>query len=156
TITAQSQLGSVEEFEQILLKTEAGGGAVRLGDVARIEIGRERYGSESLFNGQPASGFGVNLETGANAVDTSARVRETLDRLTAALPAGLDFRIAYDTSPFGGLSIRQVEHTLIEAVGLVVLVLVVFLQSWRATLIPLITVPVVLLGTLAVLYAAGY
>ena len=156
TITAQSQLGSVEEFEQILLKTEADGGAVRLGDVARIEIGRERYGSESLFNGQPASGFGVNLETGANAVDTSARVRETLDRLTAALPAGLEFRIAYDTSPFVELSIRQVEHTLIEAVGLVVLVLVVFLQSWRATLIPLITVPVVLLGTLAVLYAAGY
>ncbi len=156
TITAQSQLGSIEEFEQILLKTDADGGAVRLGDVAGVEIGRERYGSESLFNGQPASGFGVNLETGANAVDTSARVRETLERLTAALPVGLDFRIAYDTSPFVELSIRQVEHTLIEAVALVVLVLIVFLQSWRATLIPLITVPVVLLGTLAVLYAAGY
>ncbi|MEI2806105.1 MAG: efflux RND transporter permease subunit [Albidovulum sp.] len=156
TITAQSQLSSVEEFEQILLKTEADGGAVRLGDVAQIEIGKERYGSESLYSGQPASGFGVNLETGANAVETSARVRETLDRLTAALPAGLEFRIAYDTSPFVELSIQQVEHTLIEAVALVVLVLVVFLQSLRATLIPLITVPVVLLGTLAVLYAAGY
>lgn len=156
TITAQSQLGSVEEFAQILLKTEAAGGAVRLDDVAEIEIGREHYGSESVFNGQPASGFGVNLETGANAVDTSARVRDTLERLTAALPAGLEFRIAYDTSPFVELSITQVEHTLIEAVALVALVLMVFLQSWRATLIPLITVPVVLLGTLAVLHAAGY
>ncbi|PTV94758.1 multidrug efflux pump [Rhodobacter aestuarii] len=156
TITAQSQLTSVADFEQILLKTEEGGDTVRLADVAKVEIGQESYGGDSLFSGTAASGFGVNLETGANAVDTSAAVRETLDRLSAALPAGLEFRIAYDTSPFVELSIQQVEHTLFEAVGLVVLVLIVFLQSWRATLIPLITVPVVLLGTLAVLYAAGY
>ncbi|MBZ4023891.1 hydrophobe/amphiphile efflux-1 family RND transporter [Rhodobacter sp. TJ_12] len=156
TITAQSQLTSVADFEQILLKTEAGGATVRLVDVARVEIGQESYGGDSLFSGAPASGFGVNLETGANAVDTSQAVRATLDRLAAALPEGLEFRIAYDTSPFVELSIQQVEHTLLEAVALVVLVLIVFLQSWRATLIPLITVPVVLLGTLAVLYAAGY
>ncbi|SOB99308.1 efflux RND transporter permease subunit [Rhodobacter maris] len=156
TITAQSQLTTTAEFEQILIKTEADGASVHLSDVARVEIGQESYGGDAYFSGAPAAGFAVNLETGANAVDTSAAVRATLDRLTTALPAGLEFRVAYDTSPFVELSIEQVEHTLLEAVGLVVLVLIVFLQSWRATLIPLITVPVVLLGTLAVLYAAGY
>ncbi len=156
TITAQSQLTTVEEFEQILLKTEEDGSVVRLVDVARIEIGQESYGTESLFNGQSAAGFGVNLATGANAVETSENVRATLESLAAAFPEGVEYRIAYDTSPFVELSIEQVEHTLIEAVLLVVLVLIVFLQSWRATLIPLITVPVVLLGTLAVLYVAGY
>ncbi|MDF0598039.1 efflux RND transporter permease subunit [Psychromarinibacter halotolerans] len=156
TITAQSQLTTAEEFEQILLKTETDGSVVRLGDVARIEIGQESYGVESLYNGQPAAGFGVNLATGANAVETSENVRATLESLRAALPNGVEYRIAYDTSPFVELSIEQVEHTLIEAVLLVLLVLIVFLQSWRATLIPLVTVPVVLLGTLAVLYAAGY
>ncbi|MGI3169624.1 efflux RND transporter permease subunit [Pseudooceanicola sp. C21-150M6] len=156
TITAQSQLTSTEEFEQILLKTDADGATVRLGDVARVEIGQESYGRETFFSGQPAAGFGVNLETGANAVDTSRLVQETLERIEPALPDGLEFRIPYDTSPFVELSIEQVEHTLVEAVILVLIVLIVFLQSWRATLIPLITVPVVLLGTLAMLYVADY
>lgn len=155
-ITAQSQLGSVEEFERILLRTEAAGGVVRLADVARVEIGQESYGGDSRFNGLPAAGFAVNLATGANAVDTAEAVRATLEGLAPALPEGVEFRIAYDTSPFVELSIEQVYHTLIEAVVLVVVVLVIFLQSWRATLIPLIAIPVVLLGTFAVLQATGF
>ncbi|WP_417720497.1 efflux RND transporter permease subunit [Salipiger sp.] len=156
TITAQSQLGTVEQFQDILLKTEEGGGTVRLRDVARVEIGQQSYGGDSRYNGLTAAGFGVNLETGANAVDTAAAVKATLDRLAPSLPEGLEFRISYDTSPFVELSIEQVYHTLFEAAVLVVLVLLVFLQSWRATLIPLIAIPVVLLGTFGVLAAAGF
>ncbi|MFN4100017.1 MAG: efflux RND transporter permease subunit, partial [Pararhodobacter sp.] len=156
TITAQSQLDSAEAFERILLRTEAAGGTVRLGDVARVEIGQESYGGDSRFNGLPSAGFGINLATGANAVDTAQAVRATLDSLASALPEGVAFEVAYDTSPFVELSIQQVYKTLIEAVVLVVAVLVIFLQSWRATLIPLIAVPVVLLGTFAVLYVTGF
>ncbi|MBK1635404.1 efflux RND transporter permease subunit [Rhodovulum adriaticum] len=156
TITAQSQLTGVAEFQRILLKTDEDGGVVRLSDVARVEIGQEDYGGGSRFNGLPAAGFGVNLETGANAVDTARAVRATMDRLAPSLPEGVEFRVAYDTSPFVELSIEQVYQTLVEAIVLVFLVLLVFLQSWRATLIPLIAVPVVLLGTFAVLYATGY
>ena len=156
TITAQSQLTTAEEFEQILLKTEADGAAVFLGDVARVEIGQESYGVDSFFSGVNAAGFGVNLATGANAVDTAAAVRATLDELSAALPEGVEVRYAYDTSPFVEKSIEKVYHTLIEAVLLVLLVILVFLQKWRATLIPIIAVPVVLLGTFGVLAVAGY
>ena len=156
TVTAQSQLTSVREFEQILLRSDEGGGVVRLADVADVEIGQESYGSDSRFDGLNAAGFGVNLATGANAVDTAAAVRDTMAGLENALPEGVEFRVAYDTSPFVELSIEQVYHTLIEAVILVTLVLVIFLQSWRATLIPLIAVPVVLAGTFAVLYVTGY
>ncbi|MEB3420901.1 efflux RND transporter permease subunit [Salipiger marinus] len=156
TVTAQSQLTTVEEFQSILLRSSEEGGVVRLGDVARVEIGQESYGGGSRFNGLASSGFGVNLETGANAVDTAAAVRATLDRLAPALPEGVEFRIAYDTSPFVELSIERVYHTLIEAVVLVLAVLLIFLQSWRATLIPLIAVPVVLLGTFGVLLVTGF
>ncbi|MBQ2262909.1 MAG: efflux RND transporter permease subunit [Loktanella sp.] len=156
TITAQSQLESTDAFERILLRTEAAGGTVRLGDVARIEIGQESYGGDSRFNGLPSAGFGINLATGANAVDTAQAVRATMDNLASALPEGVEFSVAYDTSPFVELSIQQVYTTLIEAVVLVVAVLIIFLQSWRATLIPLIAVPVVLLGTFAVLYVTGF
>ncbi|WP_010137667.1 efflux RND transporter permease subunit, partial [Oceanicola sp. S124] len=156
TITAQSQLTTAEEFEQILLKTEEDGSAVYLGDVARVEIGQESYGVDSFFNGINAAGFGVNLATGANAVDTAAAVRATLDGMAAALPEGVEVRYAYDTSPFVESSIEKVYHTLIEAVLLVLLVILVFLQKWRATLIPIIAVPVVLLGTFTVLAVAGY
>lgn len=156
TITAQSQLSEIEEFEEILLRSSEDGGTVRLLDVATIEIGQEDYGGGSRFDGAPAAGFGVNLETGANAVDTSAEVEATLDQLSASLPDGVEFRVAYDTSPFVELSIEQVYQTIFEAIVLVFLVLVVFLQSWRATVIPLIAVPVVLLGTFAVLYATGF
>lgn len=155
-ITAQSQLTGVEDFEHILLKSDTGGGLVRLGDVAKIEIGQESYSGGSRFDGLPAAGFGVNLETGANAVDTAAAVKATLAGLANSFPDGVEFRVAYDTSPFVELSIEQVYHTLIEAVILVFFVLLVFLQSWRATLIPLIAVPVVLLGTFSVLDITGF
>ena len=156
TITAQSQLTSVEEFEGILLKTDEDGASVILADVAQVEIGQEDYGSSSFFSGSNAAGFGVNLATGANAVDTAAAVRATLATLAPSLPEGVTIETAYDISPFVELSIEQVEHTLIEAIILVLIVILVFLQNWRATLIPVIAVPVVLLGTLAVLGVAGY
>ena len=156
TITAQSQLTTVDEFEQIRLTTTAKGNTVRLGDVATVEIGKETYGGDSRFNGSNAAGFGVNLASGANAVDTAADVRATLTGLQAALPEGVQINYAYDTSPFVKLSIQKVKETLIEAIGLVFLVILIFLQNWRATLIPIIAVPVVLLGTFGVLGVLGY
>ncbi|WP_052041769.1 efflux RND transporter permease subunit [Paracoccus sphaerophysae] len=156
TITAQSQLTSVEDFNRILLKTGADGSSVWLGDVADIEIGQQSYGSDSRFSRQSAAGFGVNLETGANAIDTAAGVRAVLADLRAALPEGVAMEVAYDTSPFVELSIEKVYHTLIEAVVLVIAVILIFLQNWRATIIPVVVVPVVLLGTFGVLYALGY
>ena len=154
-LSAQSQLTSVREFEGILLRTDSEGATVFLGDVADIEIGQEDYGSSSRYNGNPAAGFGVNLATGANAVDTAAAVRNVLDGLQSSLPAGVQIVYPYDTSPFVEESINQVYHTLIEAVVLVFLVILVFLQSWRATLIPTLAIPVVLLGTFGVLSFFG-
>ncbi|QBX35370.1 efflux RND transporter permease subunit [Paracoccus liaowanqingii] len=156
SVSAQSQLSTVDEFESILLRVDPDGSTVFLGDVARIEIGQESYGGESRHNGNPAAGFAVNLATGANAVDTAEAVRETIDAVAGALPAGVEIVYPYDTSPFVEESISQVYHTLAEAVVLVFLVILVFLQSWRATIIPVVAIPVVLLGTFAVLAAAGY
>lgn len=156
TITAQSQLTSVEDFRNILLRTGSDGAAVRLGDVAEVEIGQERYGSDSRFDRMNASGFGINLATGANAVETANGVRAALANLENALPDGVEVRIAYDTAPFVEMSIEKVYHTLIEAIVLVFLVILIFLQNWRATLIPIIAVPVVLLGTFGVLAVLGY
>ncbi|WP_028709772.1 efflux RND transporter permease subunit [Paracoccus pantotrophus] len=155
-ITAQSQLTSVEDFRNILLKTGEDGATVRLGDVAEVEIGQTRYGRDSRYNGMNASGFAVNLATGANAVETASAVRATLEGLKNALPEGVEVHIAYDTAPFVELSIEKVYHTLIEAIGLVFLVILLFLQNWRATLIPIIAIPVVLLGTFGMLAALGY
>ena len=156
TITAQSQLTSVDQFETIILKTEEDGSSVFLGDVAKVEIGQEDYGSSARFSGKNAAGFGVNLATGANAVDTAAAVRETLDRIGTSLPDGVTVEYAYDTSPFVEKSIEKVYHTLAEAIALVFIVILVFLQKFRATLIPIIAVPVVLAGTFAVLAVFGY
>ncbi len=156
TITAQSQLTSVDDFRNILLKTGGDGAAVRLGDVAEVEIGQAVYGRDSRFNRMNASGFAVNLATGANAVETAKAVRATLDGLASALPEGVEIHIAYDTAPFVELSIEKVYHTLLEAIALVFLVILLFLQNWRATLIPIIAIPVVLLGTFAMLAALGY
>jgi multidrug efflux pump len=156
TITAQSQLQTPEQFRNIILKTETGGAVVRLGDVARVEIGAESYGTSSQYNGKPAAGFGVNLAAGANAIDTAAGVRAAMERLKGTLPANVEVVYAYDTTPFVQLSIQQVERTLFEAIVLVFLVMLLFLQNLRATIIPMITVPVVLLGTFGVLAVAGY
>ncbi|TCL69867.1 efflux RND transporter permease subunit [Rhizobium sp. BK251] len=156
TITAQSQLSTVADFEAIILKVEKDGSTVRLRDVARIEIGQESYGGASRYNGQPSSGFAVNLATGANAIDTAARVRGALDVIAKGLPEGVQITYPYDTTPFVELSIEKVVHTLIEAIVLVFFVLLIFLQNLRATLIPTIAVPVVLLGTFGVLAITGY
>ena len=156
TITAQSQLTSVDDFQNILLKTGSDGAAVRLGDVAEVGIGQTSYGRDSRFNGMNASGFGVNLATGANAVETAEGVRATLEGLKNALPEGVEIHIAYDTAPFVELSIEKVYHTLLEAIVLVFLVILLFLQNWRATLIPIVAIPVVLLGTFGMLAALGY
>ncbi len=156
SVSAQSQFSTVEEFSRILLRVDPDGSTVFLGDVARIEIGEEGYGSASRFNGHPAAGFAVNLATGANAVDTAAAVRATIDGIKPSLPEGVEVVYPYDTSPFVEKSINQVYVTLAEAVGLVFLVILVFLQSWRATLIPVLAIPVVLLGTFGVLTVAGF
>lgn len=155
-LSAQSQLSTVEEFRRILLRVAPDGSTVFLGDVARIEIGQEYYGLDARFNGQPAAGFGVNLASGANAVETAKAVRDMLADIQKSLPEGVEIVIPYDTSPFVEKSISQVYKTLAEAVLLVFLVILAFLQSWRATIIPVIAIPVVLLGTFAVLAFAGF
>ncbi|PKR87284.1 hydrophobe/amphiphile efflux-1 family RND transporter [Pleomorphomonas diazotrophica] len=156
TITAQSQLQTPEQFRNIILKTQQDGSIVRLGDVARVEIGAESYAADAYYNGKPAAGFGINLSSGANALQTAENVRTTLDRLKPSLPQNVEYVYAYDTTPFVQLSIEKVVETLIEAVVLVFLVMYLFLQNLRATLIPVIAVPVVLLGTFGVLAVMGY
>ncbi|MHB9086476.1 MAG: efflux RND transporter permease subunit, partial [Thiobacillus sp.] len=156
TITAQSRLQSVEEFNAILLRTSAQGGEVRLKDVARVEIGAENYGTVARFNGQPAAGVGIKLAAGANALETADAVRAKLAELQPYFPAGVESVVPYDTTPFVRISIKSVVMTLIEAVALVFLVMFLFLQNLRATLIPTIAIPVVLLGTFGVMAAFGF
>ena len=156
SIVAQTQLTSADEFKKIILKTATDGSVVRLGDVARVEIGLESYGQSSTFNGMPAAGFGVQLASGANAITTAEAVHTELDSLAGSLPEGVEIAYSYETTPFVELSIEKVVETLIEAIVLVFLVLLLFLQNLRATLIPMIAVPVVLLGTFGVLAALGY
>jgi multidrug efflux pump len=156
TISAQSRLQTVEEFRNIVLKTDAGGAAVRLGDVARVELGQESYSSVGRYNGQPAGGMAIKLATGANALDTSKAVKAQLEALSATFPEGVVYDIPQDGAPFVEKSIQEVIKTLAEAILLVVLVMFVFLQNWRATLIPAIAVPVVLLGVFGVLAVFGY
>ncbi|WP_018152346.1 efflux RND transporter permease subunit [Leeia oryzae] len=155
-VTVQSRLKTPEEFGNILLKTSASGATVRLRDVARIGIGSESYDIVSRFNGQPAAGVAIKLASGANALSTSQRVKAKLDELRPFFPSGINAVIPYDTTPFIKISIEEVVKTLAEAIVLVFLVMWLFLQNFRATLIPTIAVPVVLLGTFGVLFAAGY
>ena len=156
TVTAQSRLQTAEQFRDILVKTDSDGSVVRLGDVAKVELGGENYGVVARLNGKPASGLGVKLASGANALDTAAGVKKALADLAPLFPAGLKSVVPYDTTPFVTLSIEKVVSTLIEAVALVFVVMYLFLQNLRATLIPTIAVPVVLLGTFAILSAFGY
>ncbi|MGN7158458.1 efflux RND transporter permease subunit [Sphingomonas sp. SAFR-052] len=156
TVSVQSRLQTPEQFANIRLKTNADGAVVRLGDVARVEIGAENYGFDVQYNGRPASGFGVRLAAGANALDTVELVKERAQEIGRTLPSDVKVIYPYDTTPFVRLSVEQVIHTLIEAVVLVFLVMFLFLQNWRATIIPTIAVPVVLLGTFAVMAVAGF
>ena len=156
TVTAQSRLQTPEQFRNILLKSASAGSVVRLSDVATVELGGETYNVVARYNGKPASGIGIKLASGANALNTADGVKQALADLTPFFPASLKAVVPYDTTPFVSLSIEKVVHTLIEAIVLVFLVMYLFLQNFRATLIPTIAVPVVLLGTFAILYAFGY
>jgi len=156
TINAQSRLQTVDEFNDILLVTTPDGAAVRLRDVARVELGADSYGIYGRYNGQPATGIAINLATGANALDTAAVVKAKVTELAPSFPPGMQYVVPFDTTPFIQKSISSVVRTLIEAILLVLVVMFLFLQEWRATLIPTIAVPVVLLGTFGVLSAVGY
>jgi len=156
TVTAQSKLQTPEEFRAIIVKNSSAGAVVRLGDVARVEIGSESYNFVSRLNGHPAAGIAVQLAPGANALSTATRVRTLVSGMQASLPTGYKVSYPKDSTAFIKISIQEVVKTLFEAVALVVLVMFVFLQNWRATLIPAIAVPVVLLGTFGVLELFGF
>ncbi len=156
SIIAQTRLTNAEEFSQILLKVNTDGSQVRLKDVAIVKLGAESYNIIARYNGKPAAGIGIKLATGANALNTSAAVKAELAKLQPFFPSGLTVVYPYDTTPFVKISINEVVKTLIEAIILVFLVMYRFLQNFRATLIPTIAVPVVLLGTFAILSAFGY
>ncbi|WP_420008224.1 efflux RND transporter permease subunit [Xanthomonas sacchari] len=156
TVTSRSKLKTPAQFEAIVLKSQTGGATVYLRDVARVELGSKSYASSSKYNGKAASGMGLELATGANALDAAKAVQAKLEQLKPYFPAGLKYEIAYDTTPFVRISIEEVVKTLLEAIVLVVLVMYLFLQNWRATLVPVIAVPVVLLGTFGVLALLGY
>ena len=145
----QGRLVTVEEFENIIIKSDGEGGFVRLKDVSRIETGQKAYNIISKFNGQPAVGFGIMLTSDANAMTTIGEVKEILERAKADLPPGLYMDQIFDSTDYIRESIEEVAHTFVEALILVVVVIFVFLQSWRATLIPLLAVPVSLIGTFA-------
>lgn len=156
TVSAQSRLSTVEQFEKIIVKSDTSGAIVLLADVARVELGTESYAVESFYNGRPAAGLAIKIATGANALETATAVRAKVAELKPFFPDGLDVVYPYDTTPFVEESIKGVVHTLLEAVALVFVIMYLFLQNFRATLIPTIAVPVVLLGTFAILSVAGY
>ena len=156
TITAQTRLRTAAEFEDILLRTQSDGSQVRLRDVARIELAAENYNTVGRYNGKPAAGLAIKLASGANALDTVRGIDAKLEELEPFFPPGMKAQKPYDTTPFVRISIEEVVSTLVEAVVLVFLVMYLFLQNFRATLIPTIAVPVVLLGTFGVLAAFGF
>lgn len=156
TITAQSLLRTPDDFEQIVLRAQTDGGLVLLKDVARIEIGADDYNTNARFNRQAAAGMAIRLAPGANALDTARAVKDRIAAFSAFFPEGVEYIIPYDTTPFIEVSISEVVKTLFEAIGLVFLVMLLFLQNLRATLIPTLAVPIVLLGTFGVLAAFGF
>jgi len=156
TVTAQSRLQTAEQFENIVLKTLSDGSTVRIKDVARVELGAESYATVVRINGHPGAGMAVSLSPGSDALETADRVKARMQELAADFPDGLTFSYANDSTAFIKLSVSEVQKSLFEAIILVVLVMFVFLQSWRAVLIPAIAVPVVLLGTFGVFYILGF
>ncbi|EEF3456951.1 efflux RND transporter permease subunit [Salmonella enterica] len=156
SIIAQTRLKDPQEFGKVTLRVNTDGSVVHLKDVARIELGGENYNVVARINGKPASGLGIKLATGANALDTATAIKAKLAELQPFFPQGMKVVYPYDTTPFVKISIHEVVKTLFEAIILVFLVMYLFLQNIRATLIPTIAVPVVLLGTFAVLAAFGY
>ncbi len=156
TINAQDRLQTPEQFRNILVRGGTDGSELRLGDVARVELGAESYDFVTRYNGKPSTGIAITLATGANALDTANGVKAALEDMKATFPAGLESVVPYDTTPFVQVSIKGVIKTLIEAIVLVFVVMYLFLQNFRATLIPTIAVPVVLLGTFGILAALGF
>ena len=156
TVTAQSLLSTPEDFRQIVLRAEEGGGLVLLQDVARVEIGSESYFAESTYNGRPSTGMAISVAPGANALETAERVKERMEEFAQFFPEGVTYVIPFDTTPFVQISISEVVKTLIEAIILVCAVMFLFLQNWRATLIPTLAVPIVLLGTFGIMAAFGF
>ena len=156
TVTAQSRLSTPEQFRNIVLKTQPDGSAVHLSDVARVELGAENYGVVSRVNGHPGAGIAVSLAPGADALSTAELVKGEIERASKNFPDGYAYSFPQDSTAFIKLSVEDVEKTLIEAIVLVVIVMFVFLQSWRATLIPTIAVPVVLLGTFGIFALVGF
>ena len=156
TVTAQGKLQTPDQFRAIILKTDASGATVRLGDVARVELGADNYSSVSRVNRHPGAGIAVSLAPGADALKTADLVKQRVEALSHNFPDGIHYAYAFDTTDFIKLSVQEVSKTLLEAIVLVVLVIFVFLQNWRALLVPAIAIPVVLLGTFAVFYIAGF
>jgi len=156
TVTARSRFTTPEQFRKILVKTQPDGSKVLLENVARVELGNENYNSINRLNGHPAAGIGIQLAPGADALKTSRLIRDELTERAKNFPSGLTYAFPNDSTAFIKLSVEEVIKSLVEAIILVVIVMFVFLQSWRATLIPAIAVPVVLLGTFGVLAVAGY
>ncbi len=154
--TSRGQLTSPEEFGSIVLRANPDGSSVRLRDVARVEVGGESYNFSSRLNGKPSAAIGVQLSPTGNALQTSEGVRATMEELSQYFPQGIEYEIPYDTSPFVKISIEKVIHTLIEAIILVFIVMFVFLQNIRYTIIPTLVVPVALLGTCAIMYVSGF
>jgi multidrug efflux pump len=156
TVNAQGRLVEPEEFGNIILRADGPRGVLYLKDVARIELGAQNYDIRTVLNGRPGVGIGIFLRTGANALDTAAAIKSKMDDLKLDLPEGMQYVIPYDTSEFVKASIWEVLKTLGEAMILVILVVYIFLQSWRATLIPIIAVPISIIGTFAGLWVLGY
>ncbi len=156
TINTLGRLITTDQFKQIIVKRGANGQIVYLADVARVELGAKDYSTTSSLDGKPAAAMGIFQLPGSNALAASKAVREKMKELSAYFPAGLEYRIVYDPTQFVEQSIEAVYHTLFEAIFLVLIVVLVFLQSWRATIIPLLAVPVSLVGTFAVMAALGF
>ncbi len=156
TIVTQNRFSTVKEFENILLRTDTGGATVRLADVGRIEVGAQNYGVRTTRNGDPMAGMGVQLATGANALATAEAVRERMAQIAPGLPSDVEWSIPYDTTPFVQISVEEVVKTLVEAMVLVFLVMFLFLQNWRATLIPSLVVPIALAGACLGLWIFGF
>ena len=156
SINAQGRLQTEEDFGDIIVKSGADGAVTRLRDIGRLEMGAADYSLRSLLNNDPAVGMGVFQAPGSNALEISANVRKTMDELNKNMPEGLEYRIAYDPTQFVRASIESVIHTLLEAIALVVIVVILFLQTWRASIIPLLAVPVSVVGTFAVLHLLGF
>ena len=156
TVTASSRFQTPEQFRNIIIKAEQSGARVRLSDVARVELGADNYNSDRRLNGKPGAGIAIFLAPGADALATADAVKARVAQFASSFPAGYRYAYAYDTTDFIKLSIEEVVKTLVEAMILVIIVMFVFLQSWRATLVPAIAIPVVLLGTFAILYALDF